>query len=119
MPDSTILLDYMLNQMSDIIEHLVIYPENMKANLDKTGGLIFSQRVLIELVKQGLTREKAYRIVQKNAMLSWKDKRSFQKLLLEDKEVTTALKPYMINKCFELEYYLRNVKKIFKRTGLV
>ena len=119
MPDSTILLDYMLNQMSDIIEHLVIYPENMKANLDKTGGLIFSQRVLIELVKTGLTREKAYRLVQKNAMQSWKDKKSFQELLLEDKEVTAALKPYKINKCFELGYYLRNVKKIFKRTGLV
>ena len=119
MPDSTILLDFMLNQMSDIIEHLVIYPENMKANLDKTGGLIFSQRVLIELVKTGLTREKAYRLVQKNAMQSWKDKKSFQELLLEDKEVTAALKPYKINKCFELGYYLRNVKKIFKRTGLV
>jgi len=117
-PDSTILIDYMLNMMTDLIEHLVIYPDNMKKNLEKTGGLIFSQRVMIELIKKGLTREKAYRLVQKHAMVTWKEGKDFRELLLKDKEVTKALKPYQINKCFELDYYLRNVKKIFKRAGL-
>jgi len=117
-PDSTTLIDYMLRTMTDLIEHLVVYPDNMKKNLDKTGGLIFSQRVMIELIKKGLTREKAYRLVQKHAMITWKEGKDFKELLLADKEVTKTLKPYQINKCFELDYYLRNVGKIFKRAGL-
>lgn len=117
-PDSTILIDYMLNTMTDLIEHLVIYPENMKKNLEKTGGLIFSQRVMIGLIKAGLSREKAYRLVQKHAMETWKSGKDFKEALLGDKEITKALKPYQINKCFDLDYYLRNVGKIFKRAGL-
>jgi adenylosuccinate lyase len=117
-PDSTILIDYMLNTMADVINHLVVYPENMKKNLERTGGLIFSQRIMIEMVKAGLTREKAYRLVQKHAMETWKNSKDFKEGLLADKEVTKVLKPYQINKCFELEYYLRNINRIYKRAGL-
>jgi len=117
-PDSTILIDYMLSTMTDLIEHLMVYPENMKKNLERTGGLIFSQRVLIELVKTGTSREKAYRLVQKHAMAAWKENKDFKEGLLQDKEITRALKSYKIKKCFELDYYLRNVNNIFKRAGL-
>lgn len=117
-PDSTILIDYMLNTMTDIIEHLLVYPENMKKNLEKTGGLIFSQRVMIWLIKAGLSREQAYRMVQKHAMITWQEGKDFRELLLNDKEVTKVLKPYLINKCFQLDYYLRNIDKLFRRVGL-
>jgi len=117
-PDSTILIDYMLAIMTDLIEHLLVYPENMKRNMEKTGGLIYSQRVLISLVKKGLSREKAYKLVQKHAMQTWKHGKDFKEELIKDKEVTKVLKPYQIGKCFELDYYLRNVKKVFKRLGI-
>jgi adenylosuccinate lyase len=116
--DSTILIDYMLNTMSDVIEHLLVYPERMKSNLNRSGGLVFSQRVMLELIKAGLPREKAYRIVQKNAMEAWEEGKDFKESLLADKEVTKILKPYQINKSFELDYYLRNIPKVFKRIGL-
>jgi len=119
LPDSTILIDYMLRTMTQLIKHLVIYPENMQKNLKKTGGLIFSQRVMIELIKAGLTREQAYRLVQKHAMNTWKEGKDFKEALLNDKEVCKLLKPYMINKCFELDYYLRNINVVLKRTGII
>ncbi len=119
LPDSTILIDYMLRTMTRLIEHLVIYPENMQKNLEKTGGLIFSQRVMIELIKAGLTREQAYRLVQKHAMNTWKAGKDFKQALLGDKEVSKLLKPYMISKCFELDYYLRNINVVLKRTGII
>jgi adenylosuccinate lyase len=118
-PDSTILIDYMLRTMTELIEHLVVYPENMRKNLEMTGGLIFSQRVMIELIKKGLTREQAYRLVQKHAMNTWKEGKDFKEALLNDKEVRKALKPHDINRCFELDYYLRNIKTVLKRTGLI
>ncbi len=118
-PDSTILIDYMTNTMAELIEHLVIYPENMRKNLNKTGGLIFSQRVMIELIKEGLTRENAYRLVQKNAMLAWKEGKDFKELLLNDKGVRKMLSPQKINRCFELDYYLRNIDVIFRRIGIM
>jgi len=119
LPDSTILIDYMLRTMTQLIKHLVIYPENMQKNLKKTGGLIFSQRVMIELIKAGLTREQAYRLVQKHAMNTWKEGKDFKEALLNDKEVCKLLKPYMINKCFELDYYLRNINVVLKRIGII
>lgn len=117
-PDSTILIDYMLQTMTDIIEHLLVYPENMRKNLERTGGLIYSQRVMIELIKAGLSREKAYRLIQKHAMETWKEGKDFKEALLKDKEIIQAVKPHQINKCFEIDYYLRNIPKVFKRTGL-
>jgi adenylosuccinate lyase len=118
-PDSAILIDYMINTAARVIEHLVVHPENMRKNLDKTGGLIFSQRVMIALIKEGLTREAGYRIVQRNAMRSWKERRDFKELLLNDKDVSKKLSPHKINRCFELDYYLRNTDAIFRRTGIM
>jgi adenylosuccinate lyase len=118
-PDSTILIDYMLKTMTQLIEHLIVYPDNMKKNMQKTGGLIFSQRVMIELIKSGMTREEAYRLVQKNAMASWKQDKDFKESLLHDKDISKALGPYKIKACFDIGYYLRNVGKIFKRIGLL
>ncbi len=118
-PDSTILIDYMLRTMTELIEHLVVYPENMRKNLEMTGGLIFSQRVMIELIKKGLTREQAYRLVQKHAMNAWKEGKDFKEALLNDKKVRKVLKPRDISRCFELSYYLRNIKTVLKRTGLI
>lgn len=118
MPDSTILLDYILNKFIEVIEGLVVYPENMLANLVKTKGLIFSQRVLLELMGKGLGRMQAYDLVQRNAMKSWQQNSEFKEELLRDKEVSRYLHRKELDDIFELDYYLRNVNKIFKRAGL-
>lgn len=122
LPDSTILLDYILNKFSEVILGMVVYPERMKENLGKTGGLIFSQRVLLKLIEKGMLREKAYQLVQKNAMETWKayyenkvTRDHFKKLLTQDKEVTAVLSPKEIDEIFEAKYFLRHLKTIFKR----
>jgi len=117
-PDSTILLDYMLNKFIEVIDGLTVFPENMLANLVKTHGLIFSQRVLLELMGKGLNRTKAYDLVQRCAMQTWKKETDFKKNLLEDTEVSRYLTQKELEKIFDLDYYLRNVNKIFKRVGL-
>ena len=91
MPDSTILLDYMLNKFIEVMDGLIVYPENMLANLIKTKGLIFSQRVLLELMDKGLTRQEAYDLVQRSAMKTWQDKLDFKAVLLKDKGVSRYL----------------------------
>lgn len=118
MPDSTIVLDYMLNKFIQVVQGLVVYPENMLANLVKTNGLIFSQRVLLALMDKGLPRPKAYDLVQQQAMKSWKENLDFKRLLSQDKEVSRRLSPAELDKIFNLDYYLRNVNKIFTRVGL-
>ncbi len=118
MPDSTILLDYVLNKFIEVIEGLVVYPENMLANLVKTKGLIFSQRVLLELMHKGLARIKAYDLVQKAAMKSWRQTVDFKEVLLKDREVLRYFDKKELDKIFDLDYYLRNVNKIFKKVGL-
>ncbi len=118
MPDSTILLDYMLNKFIEVVDGLMVYPENMLANLVKTKGLIFSQRVLLELMHKGLPRTKAYDLVQRNAMKSWRQGLDFKELLLKDKEVLRYINRPELDKIFDLDYYLRNVNKILKRVGL-
>lgn len=118
MPDSTIALDYILNKFIEVIQGLVVYPENMLANLVKTKGLIFSQRVLLELMRKGLSRIKAYDLVQRSAMKSWKEKSDFKDNLLKDKEISRYLDKGSLNKIFDLNYYLRNVNKIFQNVGL-
>ena len=115
MPDSTIALDYMLNKFIEVIEGLAVYPENMLANLVKTRGLIFSQRVLLELMHKGLSRLKAYDLVQRCAMKTWRQTIDFKESLLEDKEVSRYLDRKDLDKIFDLDYYLRNVNKIFSR----
>lgn len=114
-PDSTILVDYMLDRLKGILEGLHVYPERMKKNMERSYGLYNSQRVLLALTGKGMSREDAYTIVQRNAMKSWRDGVGFKKLLLKDKDVKKYLKPEVIEKIFDLKYYLKNVDYIFRR----
>jgi len=118
-PDSTLALDYMLNKFIQVIEGMSVYPENMMANLIKTKGLIFSQRVLLKLMDSGLPRIKAYDIVQCAAMRTWKEGVDFKNSLLLELEVLKYLSENDLDKIFDLNYYLSNVKTIFKRVGLL
>jgi adenylosuccinate lyase len=119
LPDSTILLDYMIQKMINIIDCLLVYPERMKENMAITGGLIFSQSLLLNLIKKGMTREEAYSFVQKIAMDCWKSGGDFKDMVLNDKEIRKNLTETEINGCFDLKYHLRNVNFIFKRAGLI
>jgi len=118
LPDSTILIDYMLNRFTSIIRDLLVYPENMKSNLNKTNGLIFSQSVLLALTKKQMLRETAYRLVQQCAMETWKTGEPFKDLLLKQKEITDILSQNEIDELFDLDVQLRNVDKIFARAGI-
>lgn len=118
MPDSTLALDYMLRKFIYVVDGLSVYPENMLANLIKSKGLIFSQRVLLELMQKGLPRIKAYDLVQRRAMASWKGSLDFKEALLQDKELVRYLSRRELDKIFNLDYYLRNINKIFRRVGL-
>ncbi len=118
MPDSTIALDYMLNKFIFVLEGLNVYPDNMLANLVKTKGLIFSQRALLALMDKGLSRPKAYDLVQRCAMKTWKEGSQFRENLKNDKGVSGYFKDKDLDKIFDLDYYLRNVAKIFSRLGL-
>lgn len=117
-PDSTILLDYMLNKFTGIINNLLVYPENMIKNLNKTNGLIFSQSILLSLTRKGMSRESAYRLVQKCAMETWETGTEFKRLLLNEAEIKNILSTQEIEELFDLKVQLRNVDKIFKRVGI-
>lgn len=117
-PDATIALNYMLNRFSGIVENLVVYPENMKTNMEKTFGLIYSQRVLHALIDRGLAREEAYDLVQPRAMQAWEEQRSFQECLLSDAAITEHLTEEEIKNCFDPRFYLRHIDRIFNRLGL-
>jgi adenylosuccinate lyase len=114
-PDATIALDFALSRLAGIVKDLVVYPERMRLNLDRLGGLIHSQRVLLALTKAGVPREDAYRIVQRNAMRVWEDGADFLEALLADKDVTKALSPERIRAQFDLGYHLKHVDTIFNR----
>lgn len=114
-PDSTILLDYMLEKMIYVMGNLAVYPENMKKNLEETHGLIYSQRVLLALVAKGVSREDAYKIVQRNALKAWDGEEDFRVLLEKDPEVAEVLKPDELAPLFDAAYYVRHVDEIFSR----
>jgi adenylosuccinate lyase len=114
-PDSSILVDYMLHRIKGIVKGLHVYTKHMKNNMEKSYGLYTSQRVMLALIEKGLYREGAYDIVQKNAMKSWKSGVQFKKLLLKDKEVRRYLSAKEIEHIFDLTYYLKHVNYIFKR----
>jgi len=114
-PDSTILVDYMLNRLTGILEGLLVYPKRMKDNIWKSYGLFTSQRVMLALIEKGFDREKAYIIVQRDAMKSWREGIDFKKVLLKDKDVNKYLTPKEFDNIFDLGYYLRHVDYIFKR----
>lgn len=127
LPDGFITTDFMLHRLTNVIENLVIYPENMQKNLNLTGGLVFSQRVLLELPKRGVSRENAYKIVQQNAMKVWEDlqvgkpalntkgESLFLEYLLSDKQLSQKLTSQEIRECFDYNYYTKNIEKIFNR----
>ena len=114
-PDATITLDFALARLTGVIEKLVVYPENMMKNLDRLGGLVHSQRVMLALTQKGVSREDAYRLVQRNAMPVWRGEGDFLTLLKADKEVTAAMSHAEIEEKFDLGYHLKHVDTIFKR----
>lgn len=117
-PDSTILLDYMLHLLTRVIDNLLVYPEAMLENLNKTRGLIYSGRLLLALVDKGILRERAYELVQRNAMEVWATKQNFLDLLLADKEVMGLISEQELHEVFDYKWFLRNVDMIFARFGL-
>ncbi len=117
-PDSTIALDYMLHKFIEVVDGLQVYPQAMLANIARTHGLIFSQRVLLSLMEKGLPRMKAYDIVQRSAMKSWKEGSDFKENLLGDPEFVKYIGGPELEGLFDLDFYLRNVDTIFKNVGL-
>jgi len=114
-PDSTTLVDYMLQKTSNLIDTLFVYPQRMKRNLESTGGLVFSGQLLLDLVEHGVSREDAYRMVQQHAMRAWKEDLNFHDLVLKDKEITRRVPRQQIEYAFDLKRQLRNIDKIFAR----
>jgi adenylosuccinate lyase len=114
-PDATIHLDFALRRMASVMERLVIYPENMLKNLDRLGGLVHSQRVLLALTQKGMSREDAYAAVQRNAMKVWRGEGKFIDLLETDPDISPILGKSEINHLFDLAYHFKNVDKIFQR----
>ncbi len=114
-PDSTILVDFMIHRLKGIIAGIVVHPENMRKNLNLTKGLIFSQQVMLMLMKKGLERQKAYNMVQRNALKVWNEGIDFKSTLLQDKEILEYLDPEEIEMVFDLKYHLRYVDHIFER----
>jgi len=117
LPDSCLLVHYMLHTFAGIVENLIVYPENMKANLEKMRGLIYSQQVMLELIRKGLSREDAYKAVQRNAMKSWEGD-DFRLLLQNDPEISRRISPKELDACFEDSYHTKHVDTIFRRVGL-
>jgi len=118
LPDSCLVLDYCLSLFASVMRGLQVYPQRMKRNIDLTKGLVFSQRVMLTLIDKGLSRQKAYELVQRNAMKAWEKNRDFLKLLKADTEVTAVLPPEELEPLFNEQYYLRYIDDIFKRVGL-
>lgn len=119
LPDSTILIDYMLNRFTNILENLVVFEDNMIKNINKTNGVIFSQRVMTKLIDKGLSREEAYDIIQPLSMSSWTSGRNFKDILFESEKILKYLTKDEIEDSFSIEYHLRNVDTILKRVGIL
>jgi adenylosuccinate lyase len=114
-PDATVHLDFALARLTGVIDRLLVYPENMKRNLEKLGGLIHSQRVLLALTQKGMSREDAYAVVQRNAMPVWRGEGNFLDLLGKDKDVTALLSPAELESLFDLGYHTKHADTIFRR----
>jgi adenylosuccinate lyase len=115
LPDSTILLDYLLAKTTSLVDTMLVYPERMLRNLHSTGGLVFSGQLLLDLVEAGVLREDAYRIVQRNAMQAWREEKNFRELVSSDPEITSRVQKKTLERAFDLSRQLRNVDRIFKR----
>ena len=118
LPDSCLVLDYSLTLFTSVMGGLKIYSQRMKQNVKLTKGLVFSQRVMLALINKGLSRQKAYELIQRNAMKAWKGNRNFLTLLKADPEITAILPQDELEPLFSEEYYLRYVNEIFERLGL-
>ncbi|HYK72949.1 MAG TPA: adenylosuccinate lyase [Pseudoneobacillus sp.] len=118
LPDATIALNYMLNRFGNIVKNLTVFPENMKRNMDRTLGLIYSQRVLLALIDKGFSREEAYDTVQPRAMEAWEKQVPFRSLIEADATITSQLTSEEIADCFDYKYHLQHVDTIFERLGL-
>ncbi|UFJ40980.1 adenylosuccinate lyase [Brevibacillus humidisoli] len=119
LPDATQLINYMLRRLMNIIKNLTVFPDNMKRNMDRTFGLIYSQQVLLKLIDKGLSREKAYDTVQPRAMQAWEEQRSFREIIASDETVKSLLSDEELADCFDYRYHLKHVDTIFKRLGLI
>jgi len=117
-PDSTIILDYMLNEMTNIVDKLVVHVDAMKRNMSLSKGLVFSQRVLLAIIDKGATRQEAYKIVQSNAMYARNNNLQLKEVLLDDVKIKKYLNDKEIEKCFDLSYHLKYIDKIFKKAGI-
>jgi len=118
LPDSTMLVDYMLHQMTRIVGGLQVYPDRMQENMARSFGLLYSQRVLLKLADKGLSRQTAYELVQRNAMRAWRERTAFRELLAADADVMAWVTPDELDACFDPAWYLRNVDAIYHRVGL-
>jgi adenylosuccinate lyase len=114
-PDATIVCDFMLHRFASLVEELRVYPEQMKRNLDLLGGVIHSQRILLELARKGMDRQAAYVIVQRNAMKTYEQGVPFKDALMRDPELLRVMKPDEIAACFSPDYYTRHIDDIFVR----
>ncbi len=115
-PDATIALDFALNRLNNVVKNLNIYPKNMKRNLEITNGIFFSQRVLLELTSVGFSREESYKIVQRNAMLAWKENSSFYNKIVSDRKITKKIPVNKLKKLFDFGYHTKKINIIFKRS---
>jgi adenylosuccinate lyase len=115
LPDSTILVDYLLNKTTKLLDTLLVYPKRMLHNLESTGGLVFSGQLLLDLAESGMLREDAYRLVQGHAMRAWKQGQNFRELVTKDKKISQRVSPAQLSRAFSLKRQLRNVDKIFER----
>ncbi|MBM7557605.1 adenylosuccinate lyase [Halanaerobacter jeridensis] len=118
LPDSSTLVDYMLTKFEDVVYELGVHEDNMQDNLEKTNGLIFSQKVMLNLVDKGMLREEAYDIAQRNAMKAWEEDQSFKELLLADDELLEYLNEEEVEEIFDYSYHLQNIDTIYQRLGL-
>lgn len=119
LPDATITLNYMLNRFGNIVKNLTVFPENMKRNMDRTFGLIYSQRILLALIDKGLVREEAYDTVQPLAMQAWDEQVQFRTLVDASEKITSYLTKEELDECFDYNYHLQHVDMIFERLGLI
>jgi adenylosuccinate lyase len=117
-PDSCLVLDYILHIFTDVMKNLVVYPQRMEENLKLTRGLTFSQRVLLALIDKGLSRQQAYELVQSSAMKAWRDKEDFLQLLKADSQVTALLPAAELEQLFDYQYYLRHIDRVFQHLGM-
>jgi len=118
LPDACLALDYSMSVFTSVMKGLTVYPKRMKENMEITRGLLFSQRVLLALIEKGLSRQNAYKLVQRNAMKTWQTNKKFIKLLAADSDVMAVLSTEELEALFDYNYYLRYVDDIFERLGL-